>query len=182
MICALATSSSRTCIGTASRRRIYHSTAALTEISTPKPSKRALRLGIVGRRLGMGRTLGAALLVSSLISVLTPLAGGSALTAMIMLIIPQIIGDAAMMVFGIHEMSLRQMIVPERALGRANATFGFVAEVVTPLGALTAGILATLIGARFTLGIAVLGGMITAVYVARTFGLRESAVSVEVSR
>jgi MFS family permease len=142
----------------------------------------AFASGIVGRRLGMGRTLGAALLVSSLISVLTPLAGGSALTAMIMLIIPQIIGDAAMMVFGIHEMSLRQMIVPERALGRANATFGFVAEVLTPLGALTAGILATLIGARLTLGIAVLGGMITAVYVARTFGLRESAVSVEVSR
>lgn len=132
--------------------------------------------GGVGRRLGMRRALGAALLVSSLVGVMTPLVGGSLLVAMLMLIVPQIVGDAAMMVFGIHEMSLRQMLVPERALGRANATFGFVGECAAPLGALAAGTVATVIGARFTLGIAVLGFIVAAVYVVRAFSVDEATV------
>lgn len=85
-----------------------------------------------------------------------------------MLILMQIFGDAAMMVYGIHSLSLVQSIVPNRLLGRVNASFGFVGMGVAPLGALLAGVLGTAVGTRPTLWIAVLGGLVTALWANRT--------------
>lgn len=120
------------------------------------------------RRFGVGRTLVGALLFNAALSFLLPLAGGSPLQAAIMLILMQIFGDAAMMVYGIHSLSLVQSIVPNRLLGRVNASFGFVGMGVAPLGALLAGVLGTAIGTRATLLIAVLGGLLTALWASRT--------------
>jgi hypothetical protein len=45
---------------------------------------------------------------------------------------------------------LRQAVIPHHLLGRANAGLNFLAHGITPLGALIAGLLGTLIGLRLT--------------------------------
>jgi predicted MFS family arabinose efflux permease len=120
------------------------------------------------RRFGLGRALTGALLVGSAVNLLLPLASGPKLLAAGMLIAGQIINDGAMVVFMINELSLRQVIVPEQFLGRANATMGFLAEGIAPVGALLAGVLATIADVRLTLWFAVLGILATALWTLRS--------------
>lgn len=128
----------------------------------------ALLASRLQKRFGLGRTLVWSLLVSALVGFLTPLAGGSVVQASAMMIAAQIIGDGAMMVFLINSLSLQQIVVPNHLLGRTNASFGFLAQGIAPFGALIAGALATGIGARSTLWIAVIGILIAAVWVSRS--------------
>jgi predicted MFS family arabinose efflux permease len=123
----------------------------------------ALLAARLPRRLGLGATLTGTLLVSAVINLLIPAAGGPPLLAASLLIISQIIGDAAMMVYEVNEISLRQMLVPQHLLGRANASIGFLSQGIAPIGALVAGALAGLTDARLTLWVAVLGILFTAV-------------------
>jgi hypothetical protein len=51
-------------------------------------------------------------------------------------------------------------------LGRVNATVGFVVQGIGPVGALVAGVLASTLSARLTLLIAVIGILITALWMA----------------
>jgi MFS family permease len=123
----------------------------------------AVLAGRLPRRFGLGRTLVISLLIAGLMNLCIPLADGPIMLAAGILIIAQIVGDGAMMVYGVNEMSLRQMIVPGHVLGRTNASIGFLSEGIGPIGALIAGVLAGLIGARATLLIATLGILATAV-------------------
>jgi predicted MFS family arabinose efflux permease len=126
----------------------------------------ALFAGRIPRRFGLGRSLSGALLIGSVIGLLTPFAGGPALLAAGMLMIAQLVGDAAMDLYLINELSLRQVLVPERVLGRVNASMGFLAEGVAPLGALIGGLLGAAIGARATLLIASTGFLVMAIWIA----------------
>ncbi len=120
------------------------------------------------KRFGLGRTLIAAFLLNGVVGLLTPLAGGSVALISAMLITAQIVGDGAMIVYWINALSLQQIIVPDHLLGRTNASFGFLAQGIAPLGALIAGALATGLGARATLLIAALGVLATAVWLSRS--------------
>ncbi len=128
----------------------------------------ALLSSRIQKRFGLGKTLIGALLVSGLNNLLIPLAGGSTTQAAAMLITAQIIGDCAMMIYGINAISLQQIVVPNHLLGRANASVGFLAEGIAPIGAIAAGLLATAFGSRTTLLIAVVGILATAVWVSRS--------------
>ena len=128
----------------------------------------ALLASRVQKRFGLGKTLIRASLLSAVIGLLTPLAGGSVLLASVMMITAQIVGDGAMTIYMINAISLQQMVVPNHLLGRTNASFGFLAQGIAPVGALIAGVLGTLLGARLTLGIAVLGFLATAVWFSRS--------------
>lgn len=141
----------------------------------------ALIASRIQKRFGLGRILVGALLINGVVGLLTPLAGGSILLASAMLAIAQIVGDGAMIVYWINALSLRQLIVPDHLLGRTNASFGFLAEGVAPIGALIAGVLATGIGARMTLLIAVVGILGVALWVSRSpvRHLSNDALSVE---
>lgn len=116
------------------------------------------------QRFGVGSTMMGALLFGSTFSLLTPLAGGTPLLAAATLIATQIVGDGAMTIFQINELTLRQMVVPDRLLGRANASMEFLVEGVAPLGALVGGAIATVTNARFGLLVAVLGGLATSIW------------------
>jgi MFS family permease len=59
---------------------------------------------------------------ASIIGVLTPLAGGPLLLATLMVFLPQLIGDGLQTIEGVAELSLIQGVVPDRILGRVNAT------------------------------------------------------------
>jgi hypothetical protein len=54
--------------------------------------------------------------------------------------------------------------VPDHLLGRANASANFLAEGVMLFGAVTAGVLAGVVGVRETLWIAALGFMLTSLW------------------
>ncbi len=117
----------------------------------------AVVAGWAARRLGVGVALVGGAVLSACLTLLLPLASGPMVVVVAMLAIPQLFGDMAMTVFMINEVSLRQTLIPDHLLGRANASMHFLVGALGPVGALVGGALATGIGARATLLIAALG-------------------------
>lgn len=111
----------------------------------------------VVRRFGMGRTLIGAFLWHGLVSVLIPLAAGPAPLAFAMMAIPQLLGDGFLTVYFITQSSLQQQLIPSHFLGRATASIRVLESGAGPLGALLAGVLATLTSTRLTLAAGVAG-------------------------
>ena len=103
----------------------------------------------IGTRLGVGRTIILGALVDSLPLVLVPLAP-------ISFPIPFLVASFTLVGFGVvlynvTAISLTQALVPERLLGRVNASRRFIVWGTIPLGALVGGGLATWIGLRPTM-------------------------------
>jgi predicted MFS family arabinose efflux permease len=120
------------------------------------------------RRFGLGRVLVGSLLIAGLNNLLIPLAGGSLAQATLLLMFSQVVGDTAMMVYVINSLSLQQIVVPNHLLGRTNASVGFLTQGIAPVGAVVSGALATSLGARSTLLIAVVGMLVAALWFARS--------------
>jgi MFS family permease len=100
-------------------------------------------------RLGFGRALIWTATGASVVGVLTPLAGGPVALAALMVFLPQLLGDGLQTIEGVAELSLIQGVVPDRILGRVNATLEvFSHGIAYPLGALLAATLAGFIGVR----------------------------------
>ena len=105
-------------------------------------------------RLGFGPALIWTATGASIVGVLTPLAGGPLLLATLMVFIPQLVGDGLQTIEGIAELSLIQGVIPDRILGRVNATLEvFSHGVAYPIGALAAAGVAGLIGVRGAIAI-----------------------------
>jgi MFS family permease len=103
---------------------------------------------VIGR-LGFGRALIWTAIGASMVGVLTPLAGGPLALAVLMVFVPQLLGDGLQTIEGIAELSLIQGMVPDHMLGRVNATLEvFSHGIAYPLGALLAAGLAGWIGVR----------------------------------
>ena len=101
------------------------------------------------RALGIGPAIIWMALGSSALGVLTPLAQGPVLLATLMVFLPQLIGDGLQTIEGVGELSLVQGLIPDRLLGRANATLEVVSHGVGyPIGALAAAAIAEGIGVR----------------------------------
>jgi fucose permease len=100
-------------------------------------------------RFGLGRALIWTAIGASVLGVLTPLAGGPLVLALTMVFLPQLIGDGLQTIEGIAELSLIQGVMPDRMLGRVNATLEvFSHGIAYPVGALLAAGLASWIGVR----------------------------------
>ena len=100
-------------------------------------------------RLGLGPALIWTAIGASIIGVLTPLAQGPLLLATAMVFIPQLVGDGLQTIESVAETSLIQGMVPDRVLGRVNATLEtFSHGIAYPAGALLAAALAGVIGVR----------------------------------
>jgi MFS family permease len=109
----------------------------------------------VVRRLGIGRAIIWTDIIASGIGILTPLAQGPLALATLMVFLPQLLGDGLKTISGVAELSLVQGVVPDRILGRVNATLDVVAHGIGyPLGALTAALVADRLGVREAVGIA----------------------------
>jgi MFS family permease len=103
---------------------------------------------VIGR-LGLGPALIWSATGASVIGVLTPLAGGPLLLATLMVFLPQLLGDGLQTIEGVAELSLIQGVIPDRILGRVNATLEvFSHGIAYPIGALTAAAVAGSIGVR----------------------------------
>ena len=111
----------------------------------------------IGRRFGLGHTFIGSVLAIAAAYALIPLAHGPRPVPLMFLMVQQLIGDFAFSTFMINELTLRQSVAPEEMLGRVNAAMQLMTRGVFPLSALAGGILATAIGIRPTLSIAVAG-------------------------
>jgi MFS family permease len=117
----------------------------------------AVMAGRVARRFGLGKTLLWSMGIYSLLQLAIPLAGGSLAIVIGCYATAQLFGDTALTIFFINEVSLRQTIIPDRLLGRANASIQFLIGAVMLVGPLVAGPAGYLLGLRLTLFIAGLG-------------------------
>lgn len=115
------------------------------------------------RRFGIGRVAIAALLLSAVGNAFIPLApAGLPLLAIGCLVMQQLVADSAVTVYDITEVSVRQGVVEDRALGRVTSTFHVAAVLAQLTATLAAGALAEVIGLRLTSWIAPLGGVVGA--------------------
>jgi MFS family permease len=114
-------------------------------------------------RFGVGRVVIASMLFAAVGNLLIPLApAGLPLVAIACLLGQQLIGDTAVTVFDVTEISVRQARVADRQLGRVNATVR-VAMVLAQLTAtLVGGLLAELIGLRGAAFLAPIGALLGA--------------------
>jgi len=103
-------------------------------------------------RFGVGRSIIGSLVVVPMFSgfLLLPITTWSSSVVAGVIFAVQLIGDIFWSVFFINVISLRQAVIPPQILGRASASLDFVGEGAAPIGALVGGMIATLIGARWT--------------------------------
>ena len=116
----------------------------------------AVLVGPVTRRFGVGPTLMGSLTLSALVGFSIVLVDGPLPLTIGVFFAAQLIGDIAIAIYLINDMSLRQAMVPDRLLGRADASMGFLVGGLGPVGALVGGALGELIGARYALAIAII--------------------------
>ena len=117
----------------------------------------------VTRRLGVGRTAIAAMLLATVGFALIPLAPAAMpILAFGFLVGQQLIGDGAVTIYDIAETSVRQARVHDRALGRVAATVQVGSVGAQLAAALGAGLLAEVIGLRATAFLAPLGTLVAA--------------------
>ncbi len=115
------------------------------------------------RRWGIGRVAIAAMLLSAVGNAFIPLApAGLPLIAVGCLVMQQLVADSAVTVYDITEVSVRQSVVHDRALGRVTSSFHVAAVIAQLAATLAAGVLAETIGLRATAWLAPLGGLVGA--------------------
>jgi predicted MFS family arabinose efflux permease len=120
----------------------------------------AVVAGRAARRFGIGPVAVGAMLLAAVGNAFIPLApAGLPLVAIACLVMQQLVGDSAVTVYDITEVSVRQTLVRDRALGRVAATFRVAAMVAQLIATLGAGLLAEAIGLRATAWLAPLGGL-----------------------
>jgi Na+/melibiose symporter-like transporter len=116
------------------------------------------------RRWGVGPVAIRAMLLSALGTAFIAIAPtGLPVVAFACLVAQQLIADSAMTVYEITEVSVRQSLVEDRALGRVSSTFHVASVMVQLVAALAAGILADAIGLRPTAWLGPIGALLAAV-------------------
>ena len=101
------------------------------------------------RRFGLGPVVVGSLLLAALGNFLIPLApAGLPLVAVGFLVGQQLIGDVAVTVFDVTEVSVRQSRVADRRLGRVNATVRVAMVGAQLAGTLLGGLIAEVVGLR----------------------------------
>ncbi|HZR42325.1 MAG TPA: MFS transporter [Ktedonobacteraceae bacterium] len=109
------------------------------------------------KRFGPGRVVGCALAFYGITGIFVPLVTTPTSLVIAVLLTSQLVGDMGVSIYQISELSLRQTLTPPALQGRVNSTVQFLTRGVLPPGALIAGLLASLIGVRWTLMMGVLG-------------------------
>ncbi len=114
-------------------------------------------------RWGVGPVAIVAMLLAAVGNAFIPLApAGLPLVAIGCLVVQQLVADSAVTVYDINEVSVRQTLVRDRALGRVSSTFHVAAVLAQLVATIAAGLLAESIGLRATSWLAPLGGLLGA--------------------
>lgn len=102
--------------------------------------------------------------LSGLAMFFVPLAQGATLTAALLLILQQLLGDGAATIYQINQVTLRQVVTPERLLGRVNASAEFLGLGAMLAGSLLGGLLGGIIGVRTMLFFSAFGTMFSTLW------------------
>lgn len=113
--------------------------------------------GPVTRRLGWGPSVVVSYLLAAAALVAIPLARGPSWLGLTLLLCDQFFGDALWIIHNVSAMSVRQAVTPGRQLGRVNGTFLLASQGLRPIGALSAGPLASVVGMQGALFVMVAG-------------------------
>jgi MFS family permease len=118
----------------------------------------------VSRRFGIGPTtiVVAALFAPSYLLWAFAPEGNNAIP---LLIAAQLVFGYTVVVYNIVQVSYRQAICPPRLQGRMNSVMRFLVWGTIPLGTLTGGALATLIGLRETIAVGAIGGGLAVLFI-----------------
>ena len=109
------------------------------------------------RRLGVGPAAVWGAVLGSTGATLYTLAGGPVPVAVALLVAAELAMGFGAGLYSIPTNSLRQIVTPDRLLGRMNASFNVLSRGVVPLGALAGGALGEAVGLRPTLVLGALG-------------------------
>ena len=126
------------------------------------------------RRLGAKKTMIVGFALGGAFQGLVPLAHGTPFRAGLFLLTAQIVGDGLMTMAFVNDVSLRQLLVPDRLLGRVSATANVLGVVAMPAGALAGGIMGQLVSPRAALAAGALGFVLASVWIGAS-PIRESA-------
>jgi hypothetical protein len=85
--------------------------------------------------------------------------------AVAVMVLSQAVLGVARVIFNVTQVSLRQALTPDRLLGRMNASIRFLMWCVTPVGAVTGGLLAGTIGLPQTVAIGAAGTLVATAWV-----------------
>ena len=145
--------------------RILHLTAGMLGLTVAVGGVSALFgaaiAGPVIRRFGMGPSLVVAGIFGSAANVFIPLAHGPLWLAVLMMMVPQLVGDSLGTIAEIAGRSLRQSRIDGALMGRVGGVFALAPGVTGIAGALLGGWLGGAIGTRPTLLIACAGLALT---------------------
>jgi MFS family permease len=114
----------------------------------------AFSASAVARRFGGARSLFVGLLFNSA-ALLIPLTQPGA--GLLFFAVGYCLTAFGTVIYNVNQVSFRQVLCPERLLGRMNATIRFLVFGVTPIGGLAGGVIGTAIGLRPTLWVAAVG-------------------------
>ena len=115
-------------------------------------------------RFGRGRLVVVSMLVAAAANLLIPLSPAAApLVAVGFFLVQQLIGDSAITMFDVTEVSLRQSRVGDRQLGRVNATIRVLGVFAQLAGTVVAGIVGEALGLRWAAFLGPLFALIGAV-------------------
>jgi len=120
----------------------------------------AVPVGLITRRLGVGRTLVISSLLGAAALAILPFAVGAA--AVPLLFAGRFIGAFSIPLFNVNTRALRQSRAPREALGRVNAVFRLLDWGTVPIGALLGGGIGSLFGLRAALAVAAMFGVASA--------------------
>lgn len=120
---------------------------------------------IAGRltRFTVGAVMVATLFLAALGEAFIPLATTANAIGILFLVLQQVIGDSALTVYDINQVSLRQAITPAHVLGRVNACVRVTEFGALLVGTVLAGLIGEAIGPRNTLWLAVGASLAAAV-------------------
>lgn len=106
------------------------------------------------RRVGVGPTLAIALALAGVATLLLVVA--STTSAFGLLVASGILQGYAVMLINVNGVSLRQALTPDHLQGRVNATGRWINWSLIPAAGLLGGVVATIVGLRFTIAIGAL--------------------------
>jgi MFS family permease len=110
---------------------------------------------MLAARLGVGRTLAAAMMLASVGLAAVPAVGGSRAVVVLSLIAGFGVHGFGTAVYNVHSLSLRIALTPRNLRARVTATYQLVSYGMIPVGALLAGTLARVVGLRGAIGVIV---------------------------
>jgi MFS family permease len=137
----------------------------------------ALAARSLGRRLGVGRTIAAAMVLCGAGTLLVPLAAPPSALGWATLAVALFIGGFGNTISVVHVITVRQTITPDDLLGRMNASYRTLTYGAIPVGAMIGGVLGETIGLQATMAVGAVGVFLAPLWVllSPVPGIRDAA-------